>query len=400
MRERGPLWEQFTVLSAAKGGGPGRVMCKSCDWTGAANSTRMRLHALEEHPPSTAPASMQCPAPASTQSPASTPIPAASESTHAAVTASQAALKQQRRHVYHLQKKRQRSLSDFCDRKISGDEQTAASKAQCLMVVMAGLSYHSQDNPATHAFFRSLRSDYKPPTRHLLEKHLRQLETEVRSEVLAKLKSVPHVSMAFDGWEDHQKCPSLGFTIVTPNMEVFLWKLVRIAEKQTAPHLCQELKIVVDELQHLGVRVISACADNASNCQKALSLAEEEYHLLKGNCFAHTMNLLLEDIGSLFALQFEQLREVNNFFRNRHGPRIAYEVAQEKCHGTRLVQPGETRWGSNVDLAVSVLQNRKVIDMALAELRHGRFIFKKKELAFLLYPDWWDSIDKMATVCN
>ena len=97
----------------------------------------------------------------------------------------------------------------------------------------------------------------------------------MRGEVIAKLRSIPHVSMAFDGWEDHQKCPSLGFTIITTNMEVFLWKLVRIAEKQTAPHLCQELKAVVDELNTLGVRVISACADNASNCQKALSLAND-----------------------------------------------------------------------------------------------------------------------------
>ena len=241
MRERGPLWEQFSILSAAKGGGLGRAMCKSCDWTGTGNSTRMRLHALENHPdipPSTSP---------SKEPTASTATPAASDSTHAAVVASQAVLKQQRRHVYHLQKKRQRNLTDFCDRRITGNQQSASNKAQCLMVVMAGLSYNSQDHPATSAFYKSLCLDCKPLSRHLLEKHLKQLETEVRSEVVAKLRSVPHVSMAFDGWEDHQKCPSLGFTIITPNLEVFLWKLVRIAEKQTAPQLCEELKTVVDE---------------------------------------------------------------------------------------------------------------------------------------------------------
>ena len=127
------------------GGGPGRVMCMSCDWTGTANSTRMRLHALENHPdipPSTSP---------SKEPTASTATPAASDSTHAAVVASQAVLKQQRRHVYHLQKKRQRSLTDFCDRRITGDEQSASKKAQWLMVVMAGLSYNSQDHPATSA---------------------------------------------------------------------------------------------------------------------------------------------------------------------------------------------------------------------------------------------------------
>ena len=139
MRERGPLWEQFSILSAAKGGGPGRVMCKSCDWTGAANSTRMRLHALENHPdipPSTSP---------SKEPTASTATPAASDSTHAAVVASQAVLKQQRRHVYHLQKKRQRSLTDFCDRRITGDEQRYAilpSSLPLCLTLFHSVSFH------------------------------------------------------------------------------------------------------------------------------------------------------------------------------------------------------------------------------------------------------------------
>ena len=139
MWERGPLWEQFAVTTEAKGGGPGRVRCKSCE----------RLHTPRVHQAQSLQAKIpQQQAPKSLQ-------PAT------AVVASQAALKQRRRHVHHLQKIRWRNLSAFCDTKISGDQQTAAGKAQCLMVVMAGLSYNSQDHPATLAFFKTLRSDCK-----------------------------------------------------------------------------------------------------------------------------------------------------------------------------------------------------------------------------------------------
>ena len=49
-----------------------------------------------------------------------------------------------------------------------------------------------------------------------------------------------------------------------------------------------------------------------------------------------------------------------------------------------------------MDLATSVLKNHHGIDAALAEMRNNWFQFKKAELAFLLMPDWWDSLDAMA----
>ena len=83
-------------------------------------------------------------------------------------------------------------------------------------------------------------------------------------------------------------------------------------------------------------------------------------------------------MGSIFKQQFEQLKEVDAFFGNRNAPRMAYEAAVERLAGTHLVQPGDTRWGSNVDMACSVLKNHHVIDAALADLRAVRFQFKKQ----------------------
>ena len=97
----------------------------------------------------------------------------------------------------------------------------------------------------------------------------------------------------------------MGYTVVGSNMNVYLWKFDRISKKLTADHLCTEIKRVVEELSFLNIRVVAAVADNASSIQKALQLAQDEFGVLRSNCFAHSLNLLLEALGSMFKLQFE-----------------------------------------------------------------------------------------------
>ena len=75
----------------------------------------------------------------------------------------------------------------------------------------------------------------------------------------------------------------------------------------------------------------------------------------------------------MFTTTFDQLKEVDAFFRQRHAPRCAYEANVERLSGTHLHQPAETRWGSNVDMGKSILKNHHIIDGALADLRSGRF---------------------------
>ena len=58
------------------------------------------------------------------------------------------------------------------DRSFTPSEQLAAERAQALQLVMNAHSYHSQEQDWTRDFYRTLRSDYKPPSTYLLEKHV------------------------------------------------------------------------------------------------------------------------------------------------------------------------------------------------------------------------------------
>ena len=78
------------------------------------------------------------------------------------------------------------------------------------------------------------------------------------------------------------------------------------------------IRKVVNDLKSLGVVVASVIADNAKNIQKGLKLAATNLGYVVANCWAHTLNLLVKDLTSLFKRQFDEMNAVDVFFRCVH----------------------------------------------------------------------------------
>ena len=98
-----------------------------------------------------------------------------------------------------------------------------------------------------------------------------------------------------------------------PGDRAYVFKFERIDDSETGELLNSKIMEVVDELSDLGVVVARVVADHAANIQKGVRLAARN-GLLQANCFAHSLNLLLKDLASLFDHQFQQMREVEQFF--------------------------------------------------------------------------------------
>lgn len=82
----------------------------------------------------------------------------------------------------------------------------------------------------------------------------------------------------------------------------------------------------------------------------------------------------------------------------RHAPHIAYaEIQKESVGATKLVQPINTRWGSQIDLAESLVRNRMVVEKALLKLRGDKFEFRGNELMFVWNITWWSTVESF---CN
>ena len=96
-----------------------------------------------------------------------------------------------------------------------------------------------------------------------------------------------------------------------------LYQFKRILERETGELLNSVVSEVVTSLRDMGVIVTAVIADNAKNMQKALHLSSQA-GFWSGRCFAHTLNLLLEYLAKVFQRQFEQMGQVELFFRNRY----------------------------------------------------------------------------------
>ena len=272
-------------------------------------------------------------------------------------------------------------MTNFVDRAFTPAEQERAEHAQALMCVMNGWSRNSQAQPWTYDFYSSLRCDFVPLTPYLLKKSIIALEVHVAQQVHARIGKHPLVSVAVDGWEDHHKLPTLAFTVRLPDGSCYLYKFEQIHNPESGDFLEAKINSMVEDIESkLKVKVVGVVADNAKNIQKGIRQASETRSFFQLNCFAHTLQLLLQDLSSLFDGQFEQLKQVEVFFRNRHEPRTAYVAMCEQFKGTMLIQPGETRWGSNIECLQSLLDNRQVIENALLKLRADGFAFKGSEL--------------------
>ncbi len=381
------VWLHFSEFSED---GVKKVRCQLCPqdkkpWVSVPNATRMDKHLREEHKTLVKPEVAVSHGPASSSCSASAEVPAlASQATP--VERPQEAAQQ------GGPKMKKAKLSDYFDRPFSAPEQEASERAQALMVVMNAHSYNSQNSAWTHDFFRSLRADYVPPSAYILEKHVRTLHEQIQGQVMATLKCFTVVSLAVDGWTDHQNFAALAFTAVVPDGRALLLKFERIWERETGKYISSAIKSVIAGLKEDGVTVSGVVADNAKNMQKGIELTLPD-NVIQLNCVTHSLNLLIKDLAGLFKNQFDQSAQTEEFFRNRHEPHVAYEKARETLKGTMLISRAETRWASQIACVGSLLKNRQVVENAVLQLRSQKYAFKGTELMWIWATDWWNTLE-------
>ena len=382
MKTKGAIWDEYTIVEFKDDGKtPKTVQCKhpGCDYRKAASQNRMLQHWRDKH---TQPEEVEDALPVDT--PLDTPedVEVGAE----VCDATQA--------LWTPPPKKQCRIASYLDRTFTETEQENAEMAQAFAVVMNGHSYYSVERQWTIDFINALRKDYIPLTRYKLEQRIDQIEAGIKESVVVAITQHGYVAVAVDGWEDHQKRPTICFTVRVPTGRPYLFKFDRVDEAETGELLNNKIMEVVDELSDMGVVVTGVVADNAANIQKGLRLAARN-GLLQANCFAHTLNLLLKDLAGLFDGQFQQMREVEQFFRNRHDPRVMYDNVLKEINGTRLIEPVDTRWGSQVEMLQSLLQNRRVIENAVLKLRANGFAFQGNELMFIWARDWWKTLEHL-----
>ena len=86
-----------------------------------------------------------------------------------------------------------------------------------------------------------------------------------------------------------------------------------------------------------------------------------------------------------------------NYFKNRHEPRRTYVDSMKLLNGNFLRGYAETRWGSQVDMFVSLKENKATVQQAALALR-GRQYEMGQDLWWIWREDWWKTIAMLATM--
>jgi hypothetical protein len=280
-----------------------------------------------------------------------------------------------------------------------------AQEMLCFAALMCGWSWNSLQQPAFGKFLRCLRGDFAVPKAGALASMKHSLVEKVSNAVYKKLKEAEGITLAFDAWRNHHGTQTIGVCALT-RTSCFVLSLTE-TEKETVPVLNDLLSNILSMLD--GLPIWSVIADGAANVQRTCT----ETRGLAQRCLAHLANLVLKDASSVFARQFDQCKEVQQFFHQKSRARFIYNAEmQSVSHSTKLVEPCDTRWGSLFDCMESIVRNRETIDRAFAALRRfvisfgmasTPFIFSRcddfdwggKAFLYALDVQWWRQLSKI-----
>ena len=159
----------------------------------------------------------------------------------------------------------------------------------------------------------------------------------------------------------------------------------------------QEIKKIVRDVGP--ENVVQIVTDNGSNFKKACALLHEEYnHIVWQPCLAHTINLMLKDIGKWpeHDAMIKSAQRICSWMYNSN----SLHAMMSKAIGGELVKWNATRFGTNYMFLETFLRKKDqfMAWMVSPEFRNSRH-FKSPEgqYAFrsLTALDWWNAMQSV-----
>ena len=142
--------------------------------------------------------------------------------------------------------------------------------------------------------------------------------------------------------------------------------------------------------------VVQIVTDNGSNYKKACQLLNAQYrHIVWQSCLAHTINLMLKDIGEWpdHKACIESAKKICSWLYNSN----SLHHMMKKAIGGELVKWNATRFGTNYMFLESIMRKKDQFMqwMVTSEFRESRhFKSEMGQFAFqtLTSLDWWNNM--------
>jgi hypothetical protein len=193
---------------------------------------------------------------------------------------------------------------------------------------------------------------YKVPSRQTLVRKLHPIRHNL-DRLLRDRRSDPLFqrtggSLSSDGWTDGCARPLLNAMLTTTGGSEFIAAFNTEGQAKDAAYLSDILSSVINTLGPENIVQINT--DNAANCKAAGALLEDKFpHIFWAACAAHSLDLLLEDIGKVLPWAADVSRKIKtltNFIRRHQWSLALYRRHSKDGHKKALLRPAETRFAT------------------------------------------------------
>ena len=213
------------------------------------------------------------------------------------------------------------------------------------------------EGPGFKFFAHSLNPLYKMPCRKTVGKYLEKIYEEEKADLIETLSGHP-VALTSDLWTSNALEGYIGLTghFISKNWELYAKVLAtrHVRNRHTGENIAHEIKNLIKEFK------IDLCAglvtDNAAN----MSVAADKLGLRHVGCFAHTLQLAIEDGLKVpqIAKTLTVSRQLVSHFNHSLLATNALLNKQTSTPKLKLVQDIQTRWNSSFYMLQRLLKLR------------------------------------------
>eukprot|EP00898_Chlorokybus_atmophyticus_P001855 jgi/Chlat1/2670/Chrsp18S02983 len=275
--------------------------------------------------------------------------------------------KRARQEVTNSNNHRISSGYSYADKPMSGQEKKQLEFLLLKATISANLPFLWVNDYWVMKLLEFLRPSISVTDRkQLAGRVLKAVHEHVLAATKASCEAAYGVTIICDSWTNIKREQLFGISLITDRGEVIFRRAENVTGiKEDGPYIISQLKEEVKYVKTvLKCQALAVVTDDAAPCNWARrKLHEERNDIMVMACHAHQVNLLVGDYfkklkGTRFVDAMKRAVDVINWFNNHSVPHawLLDKLISLGTDAKALLLPVATRWGSQVDSLVRLLE--------------------------------------------
>lgn len=238
-------------------------------------------------------------------------------------------------------------------------------------------------------FVRGLNPRYELPSRRELTRTLLpSLYDEEVCKVQEEVEKADYIALTTDIWTSRQTKGYITVTahFISPDFECksFVLETVRMTKNHTAQNIAEELTHACNKWKIMD-KIYCVVTDSAANMCSAVKNIMSLRHL---PCFAHTLNLVVQDslknVEEMQAVK-DKVKQIVGFFHHsvKASDKLSQLQQQHDVPVKKLIQEVETRWNSTYYMLERFIQESDLVTTTLCLLGRNDLCLNSDELGLI-----------------